>query len=258
MVLTLGCFCSRSISIQSFRASDLANKLLLIWSGCFYLNVFYSQPIIWEAFGVAIGAMIISNKRTLSVSEFVFFSISFLLFFLALAFKGHPSYFSIAAFAMFPVFFNYVVRRHDSRIYMQQFAFAKYNVFIFQFMLISLSAYHFLFQGSTTALFDMSDQLGFFYRNACDGEECYTGTDMSPLIYLTAGMAIASSEKFMLKVAVVSVCILQSLLIGKAMLTIALVVIASRASWPLALALMPYQIWVSIASFLSWTYARLN
>ena len=43
-----------------------------------------------------------------------------------------------------------------------------------------------------------------------------------------------------------------------ALLTIALVVIASRASWPLALALLPYQIWVSIASFLSWTYARLN
>ena len=43
-----------------------------------------------------------------------------------------------------------------------------------------------------------------------------------------------------------------------AVLTIALVVIASRASWPLVLALMPYQIWVSIASFLSWTYARLN
>jgi benzodiazapine receptor len=43
-----------------------------------------------------------------------------------------------------------------------------------------------------------------------------------------------------------------------AVLTIALVVIASRASWPLALALVPYQIWVSIASFLSWTYARLN
>jgi hypothetical protein len=43
-----------------------------------------------------------------------------------------------------------------------------------------------------------------------------------------------------------------------AVLTIALVVIASRASWPLAFALLPYQIWVSIASFLSWTYARLN
>ena len=43
-----------------------------------------------------------------------------------------------------------------------------------------------------------------------------------------------------------------------AVLTIALVVIASRASWPLAFALMPYQIWVSIASFLSWSYARLN
>ena len=43
-----------------------------------------------------------------------------------------------------------------------------------------------------------------------------------------------------------------------AVLSIALVVIASRASWPLALALLPYQIWVSIASFLSWSYARLN
>jgi len=43
-----------------------------------------------------------------------------------------------------------------------------------------------------------------------------------------------------------------------AVLTIALVVIASHASWPLAFALLPYQLWVSIASFLSWTYARLN
>ena len=43
-----------------------------------------------------------------------------------------------------------------------------------------------------------------------------------------------------------------------ALLTIALVVIASRASWPLAFALMPYQLWVSIASFLSWSYARAN
>ena len=43
-----------------------------------------------------------------------------------------------------------------------------------------------------------------------------------------------------------------------AVLTIALVVIASRASWPLALALLPYQVWVSIASFLSWSYSRLN
>ena len=43
-----------------------------------------------------------------------------------------------------------------------------------------------------------------------------------------------------------------------AVLTFVLVVIASRASLPLALALLPYQVWVSIASFLSWTYARLN
>ena len=43
-----------------------------------------------------------------------------------------------------------------------------------------------------------------------------------------------------------------------AVLTFVLVVIASRASLPLALALLPYQVWVLIASFLSWTYARLN
>ena len=43
-----------------------------------------------------------------------------------------------------------------------------------------------------------------------------------------------------------------------AVLTIALVVIASRASWPLAFALLPYQLWVSIASVLSWAYARAN
>jgi tryptophan-rich sensory protein len=43
-----------------------------------------------------------------------------------------------------------------------------------------------------------------------------------------------------------------------AVLTIALVLIASRASWPLVFALLPYQLWVSIASYLSWTYARLN
>ncbi len=43
-----------------------------------------------------------------------------------------------------------------------------------------------------------------------------------------------------------------------AVLTIALLVIASRASWPLTLALLPYQLWVTIASFLSWSYARLN
>ena len=43
-----------------------------------------------------------------------------------------------------------------------------------------------------------------------------------------------------------------------AALTVVLLVIATRASWPLALALLPYQLWVSIASFLSWSYARLN
>ena len=43
-----------------------------------------------------------------------------------------------------------------------------------------------------------------------------------------------------------------------AALTIFLVVIATRASWPLALSLVPYQLWVITASYLSWTYARLN
>ncbi len=43
-----------------------------------------------------------------------------------------------------------------------------------------------------------------------------------------------------------------------AVLTVVLLVIATRASWPLALALLPYQLWVITASFLSWTYARLN
>ena len=43
-----------------------------------------------------------------------------------------------------------------------------------------------------------------------------------------------------------------------AVLTVVLLVIVTRASWPLALALLPYQLWVITASILSWTYARLN
>jgi len=43
-----------------------------------------------------------------------------------------------------------------------------------------------------------------------------------------------------------------------AALTVVLLTIATRASWPLALALVPYQLWVITASVLSWTYARLN
>ena len=43
-----------------------------------------------------------------------------------------------------------------------------------------------------------------------------------------------------------------------AALTVVLLIIATRASWPLALALLPYQLWVITASVLSWTYARLN
>jgi translocator protein len=43
-----------------------------------------------------------------------------------------------------------------------------------------------------------------------------------------------------------------------AALTVVLLVIAARASLPMLIALLPYQIWVIIASFLSWSYARLN
>jgi len=43
-----------------------------------------------------------------------------------------------------------------------------------------------------------------------------------------------------------------------AALTVVLLVIAARASWPMLIALLPYQIWVIIASFLSWSYAKLN
>ena len=43
-----------------------------------------------------------------------------------------------------------------------------------------------------------------------------------------------------------------------AALTVILLVIAARASLPMLIALLPYQIWVIIASFLSWSYARLN
>jgi tryptophan-rich sensory protein len=43
-----------------------------------------------------------------------------------------------------------------------------------------------------------------------------------------------------------------------AAVTIILVVIASRASWPIALALVPYQIWIITATTLSWQYAKLN
>ena len=43
-----------------------------------------------------------------------------------------------------------------------------------------------------------------------------------------------------------------------AALTVVLLMIAARASLPMLVALLPYQIWVIIASFLSWSYARLN
>ena len=43
-----------------------------------------------------------------------------------------------------------------------------------------------------------------------------------------------------------------------AILTLPLLVIAFRASVPVAIALLPYQIWVVTAASLSWAYSRLN
>jgi tryptophan-rich sensory protein len=43
-----------------------------------------------------------------------------------------------------------------------------------------------------------------------------------------------------------------------AVLTIPMVVIAFRASNPMGVALLPYQIWVAIAANLSYTYSNLN
>ena len=43
-----------------------------------------------------------------------------------------------------------------------------------------------------------------------------------------------------------------------AIMTIPLLFIAFKVSVGIGLLLVPYQIWVSIASFLSWNYARLN
>lgn len=43
-----------------------------------------------------------------------------------------------------------------------------------------------------------------------------------------------------------------------AILTIPLLIIAFKVSVGIGLLLLPYQLWVSIAAFLSWSYARLN
>jgi tryptophan-rich sensory protein len=47
-------------------------------------------------------------------------------------------------------------------------------------------------------------------------------------------------------------------LVGTALLTIPLTLIAFRTSAGLGVALLPYQIWVAIAANLSYTYSRLN
>ena len=47
-------------------------------------------------------------------------------------------------------------------------------------------------------------------------------------------------------------------LMGTALLTIPMTVIAFRASPGLGVALLPYQIWVAIAANLSYTYSKLN
>ena len=41
-------------------------------------------------------------------------------------------------------------------------------------------------------------------------------------------------------------------------LTIVLIIIAARASWPVAIALVVYQLWIMTATALSWAYVRLN
>jgi len=47
-------------------------------------------------------------------------------------------------------------------------------------------------------------------------------------------------------------------LVGTALLTIPMVVIAYKTSTGLGVALLPYQIWVAIAANLSYTYSKLN
>jgi tryptophan-rich sensory protein len=47
-------------------------------------------------------------------------------------------------------------------------------------------------------------------------------------------------------------------LAATAVLTIPMLVIAFRASIPIAIALVPYQIWVAIAASLSYQYSKLN
>jgi tryptophan-rich sensory protein len=47
-------------------------------------------------------------------------------------------------------------------------------------------------------------------------------------------------------------------LIGTAVLTIPMLIVAFRTSTPIALALLPYQAWVATAASLSYQYSRLN
>jgi translocator protein len=47
-------------------------------------------------------------------------------------------------------------------------------------------------------------------------------------------------------------------LIGTAVLTIPMLIVAFRTSTPIALALLPYQAWVATAANLSYQYSRLN
>ena len=47
-------------------------------------------------------------------------------------------------------------------------------------------------------------------------------------------------------------------LIGTAVLTIPMVIVAFRTSTPIAVALLPYQAWVATAASLSYQYSRLN
>jgi tryptophan-rich sensory protein len=47
-------------------------------------------------------------------------------------------------------------------------------------------------------------------------------------------------------------------LTGTVVLTIPMIVILFTVSIPMALAVLPYQVWVAVASTISWSYSRLN
>ena len=47
-------------------------------------------------------------------------------------------------------------------------------------------------------------------------------------------------------------------LTGTVVLTVPMIVILFTVSIPMALAVLPYQVWVAVASTISWGYSKLN